>query len=322
MSDSHGTKRPLDSFITDSSSNRFKRPNPVASDTFVTIHEHDASSNSNRATGSRRPVNFQSLDQYTRHKLLINYYVLTHPDKVAETFTRDRSRDKTEFSVLLENHQFIWSEEDLTSSTLTWGQRVAKKYYEKLFKEYCIIDLSRYAENKFGMRWRTESEVIEGKGQFNCGAKRCSVRGGLTSWEVLFTYMEHNEKKSAMIKVRLCPECSDKLNHHHVHKRAKVKINKSKRNKCKKSHENTNSTSNTIDSVMIKEEILTDTEGGTIESDRTNNDNQQLQQKDSNSKEHQDLIDQIWKQPVKLDLEENETTLEEEVDDYLNQFLL
>jgi hypothetical protein len=27
-------------------------------------------------------------------------------------------------------------------------QRLAKKYHDKLFKEYCIADLSRYKENK------------------------------------------------------------------------------------------------------------------------------------------------------------------------------
>ena len=27
---------------------------------------------------------------------------------------------------------------------------MAKKYYDKLFKEYCITDLSRYKENKVG----------------------------------------------------------------------------------------------------------------------------------------------------------------------------
>ena len=27
-------------------------------------------------------------------------------------------------------------------------KRMAKKYYDKLFKEYCITDLSRYKENK------------------------------------------------------------------------------------------------------------------------------------------------------------------------------
>jgi len=28
------------------------------------------------------------------------------------------------------------------------GKRLAKKYYDKLFKEYCIADLSHYKENK------------------------------------------------------------------------------------------------------------------------------------------------------------------------------
>ena len=28
------------------------------------------------------------------------------------------------------------------------GGGLAKKYYDKLFKEYCITDLSRYKENK------------------------------------------------------------------------------------------------------------------------------------------------------------------------------
>lgn len=81
-------------------------------------------------------------------------------------------------------------------------KRLAKKYYDKLFKEYCISDLSRYKENKVtdkkvlftakpmritssyliwlslgksfwqcyypklqvALRWRIEKEVIEGKG--------------------------------------------------------------------------------------------------------------------------------------------------------------
>jgi protein FRA10AC1 len=30
----------------------------------------------------------------------------------------------------------------------TREKRLAKKYYDKLFKEYCITDLSRYKENK------------------------------------------------------------------------------------------------------------------------------------------------------------------------------
>jgi len=33
------------------------------------------------------------------------------------------------------------------------------------------------------LRWRIEKEVIEGKGQFMCGDKRCTESEGLRSWE-------------------------------------------------------------------------------------------------------------------------------------------
>lgn len=39
------------------------------------------------------------------------------------------------------------------------------------------------------MRWRTEQEVRSGKGQFECGDKRCSCRNDLTSWEVGKLYL-------------------------------------------------------------------------------------------------------------------------------------
>jgi len=40
------------------------------------------------------------------------------------------------------------------------------------------------------------------EGQFECGAKRCSEREGLRSWEVNFAYVEHAEKKNALVKLR------------------------------------------------------------------------------------------------------------------------
>jgi hypothetical protein len=47
----------------------------------------------------------------------------------------------------------------------------------KLFKEYAIADLSRYRQGRVGLRWRTQREVVNGTGQFACGAKVC-VGGG------------------------------------------------------------------------------------------------------------------------------------------------
>lgn len=56
--------------------------------------------------------------------------------------------------------------------------------------------------NKIAMRWRIEKEVIEGKGQFICGDKRCTSKEFLKSWEVNFGYIEHGEKKNALVKLR------------------------------------------------------------------------------------------------------------------------
>ena len=58
--------------------------------------------------------------------------------------------------------------------------RLAARYYSKLFREYAIADLSRHAEGRLGLRWRTQAEVVAGRGQFTCGAKvrRACVRVG------------------------------------------------------------------------------------------------------------------------------------------------
>ena len=50
----------------------------------------------------------------------------------------------------------------------SWEQRLAIRYYNRLFKEYALVDLTSYKVNKIGIRWRTEKEVVDGKGQFTC----------------------------------------------------------------------------------------------------------------------------------------------------------
>lgn len=53
------------------------------------------------------------------------------------------------------------------------------------------------------MRWRTEKEVIVGKGQFECGSKTCKEKENLRSWELNFGYVEHGEKKNALVKLSM-----------------------------------------------------------------------------------------------------------------------
>lgn len=73
-----------------------------------------------------------------------------------------RSKDKRDIDIIRTEHRFLWEEEDAPEET--WGKRLAKKYYDKLFKEYCICDLSRWEEKKIAMRWRVDREVVSGKG--------------------------------------------------------------------------------------------------------------------------------------------------------------
>ncbi|CAJ0565766.1 unnamed protein product, partial [Mesorhabditis spiculigera] len=160
------------------------------------------------------------LDAYQRHKEIINLYYLYHPGANRHLFERDTTRDRTDYDVLKDNHKFLWNAEDEAQTSKDWEKRLAKRYYDKLFKEYCIVDLSQYKHGKIGMRWRTEPEVKEGKGQFKCGSRKCEHFDSLTSWEVNFKYVEDGQRKDALVKVRLCPECSDKLNY--VSKKKKV----------------------------------------------------------------------------------------------------
>ena len=53
------------------------------------------------------------------------------------------------------------------------------------------------------MRWRTENEVIAGKGQFVCGNKTCDKDEDLKSWEVNFAYIEKEVKTNALVKLSM-----------------------------------------------------------------------------------------------------------------------
>ncbi|KAG0051221.1 hypothetical protein BGZ83_003972 [Gryganskiella cystojenkinii] len=130
-------------------------------------------------------------------------------------------KGKTEDEILKENHRFLRTEKD--DGDLSWEKRIAKKYYDKLFKEYALVELRFYKEGRLAMRWRNEKEVIRGKGQFTCAGLRCEESKGLQSWEVNFAYVEDEEKKNALVKIRLCEPCSYKLNYKKAQQRVEPK---------------------------------------------------------------------------------------------------
>ncbi|XP_041117709.1 protein FRA10AC1 isoform X1 [Polyodon spathula] len=211
---------------SDQKKKRIRKDDPLLQKTFQKgkhvklVHKQLAAQEWDREEARNRRHHLISMNAYDRHKKFVSDYILYYGGKEAD-FKRSTEKDKTDVDVIKENHRFLWREED--EDNMTWEQNLAKKYYDKLFKEYCIADLSRYKENKFGFRWQVEKEVISGKGQFFCGNKNCDTKEGLKSWEVNFGYVEQGEKRNALVKLRLCPECSYKLNFHHRRKEVKPK---------------------------------------------------------------------------------------------------
>ncbi|XP_055531863.1 protein FRA10AC1 homolog [Wyeomyia smithii] len=252
------------------------------------------------------------LNPYELHKHLINEYVLTKPGTTRH-LQRDCSRDKTDHDVIRENHRFLWDGEEVDS----WEKQLAKKYYDKLFKEYCIADLSRYKENKVAMRWRIEKEVIAGKGQFTCGNRTCEERETLRSWEVYFAYQEHETRKNALVKLRLCPKCSDKLNYHS--KKREIKRLK-KRERSKQAQR--------CDFEAVEPERLKRTETGDGQDKGSTNLNESGQSSDVVGNDPGDqsgipsssssLMENCWTKGPDLE----EKSREEEFDDYLESLLL
>ncbi|VVB01099.1 unnamed protein product [Arabis nemorensis] len=144
-------------------------------------------------------AHIRGLNAYDRHKKFLKDYVRFYgKEKSVEV----RLPVKTDHDTLREGYRFIRSEEDDLNPS--WEQRLVKRYYDKLFKEYCIADMSRYKTGKMGLRWRTEKEVMSGKGQFLCGSKQCDEKEGLASYEVNFAYYEAGEHKQALVKLVAC----------------------------------------------------------------------------------------------------------------------
>ncbi|XP_065565172.1 protein FRA10AC1-like [Artemia franciscana] len=187
---------------------------------------------SSKAEGLRHRSSFFSMTAYDRHKQMINNYFLYYKGSTS-ALQQDRSRLKRDSDIVREHHQFLWESNEEAQS---WEKRLAKKYYDKLYKEYCICDLRFYKENKVALRWRTEKELVEGKGQFSCGEKHCSEKDHLRTWEVNFAYAEHGQKKNALVKLRLCPDCSYKLNYHKKKKDITKKVKKPKHKKKKETY--------------------------------------------------------------------------------------
>jgi protein FRA10AC1 len=165
-------------------------------------------------------------EQLVRHQHLIEIFKKNQKQS-AETARKpslllvSATLDSEERAVLRRSHQFVRDDDEDERRKADWEVRMARKYYDKLFKEYAIVDLSRYETDQIGMRWRTEGEVMDGKGQFICGAKRCNQHADLYSYEVPFHYKEGKETKLELVKVRVCIGCAKLLFHKKLRELAK-----------------------------------------------------------------------------------------------------
>ncbi|VDK55741.1 unnamed protein product [Anisakis simplex] len=294
----------------------------------------------------RQKRRLMTLDVYSRHKELINNYFLYYPG-ATKRLQRDCSNDRTDFDVLKERYRFLWDEQELNdAANRSWEFKLAKRYYDKLFKEYCIADLTFYKKNKIAMRWRVEKEVKSGKGQFECGNKHCPNRESLCSWEVNFGYVEDGQKKNALVKLRLCPECSAKLNYHSQKKRVEKKSKKPNRreklregslsttgepsalpscsqSELRKSRKNSKSGENDGSGNMVEE---TSEEGKQLDGEDGNgqSDSQHsTKTSDEKAKEDAKKLLEIWKKPGDATAILDEKRAEEEdLDAFLDEMFM
>ena len=224
------------------------------------------------------------VDPYSQHKQIMQHY---KPNPLPQP------KPITELEILKQNHQFIRHD-----SPQSWQERLATKYYSKLFREYCLGDFSHYKTGKLGLRWRTRDECVSGKGQFICGNIQCSALQKLKSWEVVFRYLEHGQVKKEMVKIRLCDECTDQMNY----SRKRVATEEATRDESSRAKK----VRAEKDQVAVEEEIARHADG---EANEVDEEGQDEKIKEST----------IWDNPIEL---EKEISKEEDMDEFLNSLIL
>jgi hypothetical protein len=138
----------------------------------------------------------QRLPLLERHKALACAYAARNQASEAHSVGR--------------TYRFLRTSED-DESVPAWAAQLAQTYYAKLYREYALADLSKAEIGKLGLRWRTEREVLQGRGQFACGVLGCVAESELQTFEVPFRYKEAGESKLALVKLRCCRACAPRL---------------------------------------------------------------------------------------------------------------
>ena len=110
----------------------------------------------------------QGLSAHERHHKFVNDYLHFYAGGAPQQPDPSQQLRQTDKSVLKDGYRFIRSEQD--DAPATWEVKVARRYYERLFREYCIADLSRYKVycalcmhgHWLGFTWHKETVALAG----------------------------------------------------------------------------------------------------------------------------------------------------------------
>ena len=132
-----------------------------------------------------------------------------------------------------------------------------------------------------------------------------NIRKKLRTWEVNFGYLEQGEKKNALVKCRLCFECSYKLNYHHKRKELTKKKKKKKKKRKKRSRSSSTSGESDSDNRSRKRKAVEDK----LEKEKAEKVEAELEKAASN----------LWSKPAE---KEEEKSREEVFDEFLGDLFL
>ncbi|VEV57858.1 conserved protein, unknown function [Plasmodium vinckei vinckei] len=187
-------------------------------------------------SGYQIPKNvFEKMDPFERHKLMMSLCMLEKNKNTDCQYLSD-------YDILKKKYKFIHDVSNEKNSLL-------QNYYRSICNKYVICDLSKYKEGKIGLRWRTEEEIIKGKGHIICSSKKCN-NTDLNTYEFLFQYIEEGIEKKTNVKVRACMDCAYKLHYRKIKKYLKKKKKKKKQKEKRIKHRtsSSNESSNTSSS--------------------------------------------------------------------------
>lgn len=85
-----------------------------------------------------------SSSAYTRHLQATDAYLRYYGGSIPAP-----EKARSERDILEENHQFIRGDDE--DEAIDEEKMVAKKYYDKLFKEFAVVELARWKEKQVGL---------------------------------------------------------------------------------------------------------------------------------------------------------------------------